>query len=257
MLFYCVLSILPLILLVLMVLFCAAIRRDSVSLSRFPFFSHVQVLLWEISFVWRLKYSYSCFSSHFCFLVIFSSLDLLVVCIVSGSCDQSSSMLFSVIFELLYRCINVIFNTGKSSSSVFFFFFFFAHTVCQRNLWDIRLYEWSLVFFFSGSSIEALPSLTSRIVPNILHGEKKQMFIPFMRFLLCSLVSSSFLALLKYLFVISSLNSTCLMVSASIITITKSNGDCTSGICLAGFLRQLSFLLLLSIPLSKFLRFSR
>ena len=43
-LFCCVLSILALIWLVLMVLFCVAIRRDSVSLLKFPFLSHVQVI---------------------------------------------------------------------------------------------------------------------------------------------------------------------------------------------------------------------
>ena len=48
------------------------IRTDSVSLSllRFPFLSHVQVLTCEISLLCRLKYPYSCFSSHFYFLVI-------------------------------------------------------------------------------------------------------------------------------------------------------------------------------------------
>ena len=43
-LFCWVLSILVLIWLVLMALSCAAIRRDSVSLLKFPFLSHVQVL---------------------------------------------------------------------------------------------------------------------------------------------------------------------------------------------------------------------
>ena len=42
-LFCCVLSILALIWLILMALFYAAIRRDSVSLLKFPFLSHVQV----------------------------------------------------------------------------------------------------------------------------------------------------------------------------------------------------------------------
>ena len=48
-----------------MALFCAAIRRESVSLLGFPFLSHVQVFLYEISSVCRLKYPYSCFSSNF------------------------------------------------------------------------------------------------------------------------------------------------------------------------------------------------
>ena len=44
----CVLSILVLIWLVLMVLFCAAIRRDSVSLLKFTFLSHIQIFLCEM-----------------------------------------------------------------------------------------------------------------------------------------------------------------------------------------------------------------
>ena len=52
-----------------MALFCAAIRRDSVSLLRFRFLSLVQVFSCEI-LLSRLKCSLSCFSSRFCFLVI-------------------------------------------------------------------------------------------------------------------------------------------------------------------------------------------
>ena len=52
-----------------MALFCVVIRRDSVSLSKFPFHGHIQVFSWEISPVCRLKYPYSCFSFHFSFLV--------------------------------------------------------------------------------------------------------------------------------------------------------------------------------------------
>ena len=54
-LFCCVLSILALIWLVLTALFCAAIRRDSVSLLKFPFLCHVQVLSCEMLFISRLK----------------------------------------------------------------------------------------------------------------------------------------------------------------------------------------------------------
>ena len=53
--FCCVLSILVLIRLVLMVLFCAAIKWDSVSLSKFLFLSHVHVFLSETLFISRLK----------------------------------------------------------------------------------------------------------------------------------------------------------------------------------------------------------
>ena len=50
-LFCYVLSILALIWLVLMALFCAAIRRDSVSLIKFPFLSQVQVFWCEMLFI--------------------------------------------------------------------------------------------------------------------------------------------------------------------------------------------------------------
>ena len=69
-LFCCVLSILALIWLVLMAPFCAAIRRFSVSLLKFPFLSHVQALSSEMLFISHLKHPWSCFSSHFCFLVV-------------------------------------------------------------------------------------------------------------------------------------------------------------------------------------------
>ena len=52
-LFCCVLSILALIWFVLMALSCAAMRRDSVSLLKFPFLSHVQVLSRTIWFISR------------------------------------------------------------------------------------------------------------------------------------------------------------------------------------------------------------
>ena len=48
--------ILTLIWLFLIALFCAAIRRDSVSLLRFPFFSHFHVFSWEMSLISRLKH---------------------------------------------------------------------------------------------------------------------------------------------------------------------------------------------------------
>ena len=63
-----------------MALFCAAIRRDSVSLSRFSFLSHVYVFLCEIFIVYRLKYPCSCYSSNFYFLAIF----VLVIFVLHG-----------------------------------------------------------------------------------------------------------------------------------------------------------------------------
>ena len=51
--FCCVLSIRALIWLVLPVLFCAAVRRNSVSLLSFPFLNQVQVFSWEMLFINR------------------------------------------------------------------------------------------------------------------------------------------------------------------------------------------------------------
>ena len=78
-LFSCVLSILTLIRLVLIALFCAAIRRDSVSLLKFTFFYHVHVFSYEMLLISQLKRPMSCFSSHFCFLVM----DILLVSVLT------------------------------------------------------------------------------------------------------------------------------------------------------------------------------
>ena len=64
-----------------MALFAAAIRRDSVSLLRFLFLSHVQVISCEILLV---CHTYSCFSSHFC------SIDLMSRVFANGQGDQGS-----------------------------------------------------------------------------------------------------------------------------------------------------------------------
>ena len=68
-LFSWVLSILTLIWLILIALFCAAIRRDSVSLLKFHFLSHVQVLSCEMLFISRLKRPWSYYLSYcrYCF----------------------------------------------------------------------------------------------------------------------------------------------------------------------------------------------
>ena len=67
--FYCVLSILVLIWLVLMELFCPSFRRDSISLLRFSFFSHVHVFSCQMSllvdyYYYYYYYYYSLIVSH-------------------------------------------------------------------------------------------------------------------------------------------------------------------------------------------------
>ena len=68
-----------------MALFCAAIRRDSVSLIRCPFLSHVQVFSCEMLLISHLKRPYSCFSSHFCFLIIVVLLVLVLSVLFLGT----------------------------------------------------------------------------------------------------------------------------------------------------------------------------
>ena len=113
-----------------MALFCAAIRRDLVSLLRLPFLSHVLVFSWEISLEYRLKYPYSWFSFHFLFSSYCRSFDTYVVCVVSGYYNQSCFDLFKVVFESssdtmkgvhqaknLFVCFGAKPNKGLSSKS--------------------------------------------------------------------------------------------------------------------------------------------
>ena len=94
-LFSCVFSIHALVWLVHIALFWAAIRRDSVSLLRFPFLSHVQVFSCKMLLISPSSY----FSSHFGFLIIVVLLVLVLsvmflVAIISLSshfCMKSSS----------------------------------------------------------------------------------------------------------------------------------------------------------------------
>ena len=140
-LFCRVLSILALTELVVMALFCAAIKRDSVSLLRFSFLIHVQVFSCKISLACRLKCPYSCFSSHFCFLVIFGLLTLVLLILSLVAAISLSPRFFYIVFLSLYRDIDVILNTG-----VFFHLLFSTHTVCQHHLWDVRYYYYYFQF---------------------------------------------------------------------------------------------------------------
>ena len=88
-----------------MVLFCAAIRRDSVSLSSFSFRSYVQVFSCEISYVCRLKYPYSCFSSYFGFLVFIVVLFVLMLLVLLLVAVIILSLLF--LMSSLFPCIDV------------------------------------------------------------------------------------------------------------------------------------------------------
>ena len=100
-----------------------------------------------------LEISIELFSFIFLFSGYFCSVDDCVVCIGFYGCNQSSSVLVYVVFEILYRCINS---------------------------------NWMLVHFKNG--------------PEYLIRRTVQVFIPWMRFLLYNLVSSSFLFFQEYFF---------------------------------------------------------
>ena len=136
---------------VLMALFCPVIRKDSVSLLRFPFLSFASLSL-QVSI--QLFFFPFLFSGYFC------SVDECVVNIVSVGCNQSFFALFYVVFELLYRCIDGIFNAGESCSS----FFSWHIQICLLHLLGVMLYASSLVYLFSGSFDEVVHSSTLRMV---------------------------------------------------------------------------------------------
>ena len=115
-----------------------------------------------------------------------------VVSIVSDGCKQSSFVFSYVVFESLYRCVNAVFDAGKSSfldtynlSTSSLGCSALCMVISFLVLWSICLSS-SLVHFKKG--------------PGYLMRATAQVFIPFIRFLLVSFVSSNFLVLLQYSF---------------------------------------------------------
>ena len=115
------------------------------------FLSHIQVFSCEMLRNSGLKCPQSCFPSHFCFLVIVILLVFVWSILFLVACNQYPA-LFYVVFESLYRCINAVFNTGKSSSS----FFSFTYSLSISSLGCsalcmviIFLVLWSICFISS------------------------------------------------------------------------------------------------------------
>ena len=59
------------------------------------------------------------FSFPFLFSGYVCSVKDCVVRVVSVGCNQASSAFLNIVFESLYRCIDAVFNAGKSSPSFF------------------------------------------------------------------------------------------------------------------------------------------
>ena len=113
---------------VLMVLFCAAIKRDSVFLLRFPCLSS-SFLMWNFTCL-LLEISMQLFFFLLSFSAYFCSVDACVVSIVSGHCNQSSSMLFYVVSS---HCIDALMLSWT-------LLLLLIHTICLRHLWGVRFY---------------------------------------------------------------------------------------------------------------------
>ena len=100
---------------------------------------------------------------------------------------------------------------------VLFLPLFLILIVCQRCLWDLVPYAWSLVSLFFGPFAYVLLWSTLIKGPEYRTRCTAQVFIHLIRFLQDSFASSSYLVL-RYSFLILSFISTCLMVSSSKIT---------------------------------------
>ena len=144
-----------------MALFCVAIRRDSVSLLRFPFLRNIHVFSCDFPYL-SLGISSQLFFFPFRFSSYCWSADPWVVSDVSGHCNESIYAFYAV-FETTYRCINTIFN-------VLFLFLFLTHIVCLYHLENVWPYTKSLVFLFSGPFAEVLLLSTLRIFSSMLQG---------------------------------------------------------------------------------------
>ena len=142
------------------------------------------------------------------FLFLFPSYCHSVVHRVISIVSDGSIVFLHVFFESLYRCVNPVFNAGKSFSSLFFFYKYSLSTsslgfnaLCMvigfLVLWSICLSS-SLVHFQKD--------------PEYLTRGTALVFIPLISFRFVSFVSSSFLVLLRYYFLILFFISTCLMV---------------------------------------------
>ena len=109
--------------------FCAAIKRDSVSPLKFSLLCHIQVFSREISWVCRLKYPYSCLSSHFGFLVVVLIIILSVLILVAVI------IIIIIIIIIIVVVIIIIFTFYEFFAPVLTGFFFHC------NPWDCKSHQ--------------------------------------------------------------------------------------------------------------------
>ena len=191
-----------------MALLCAAMKRDSVSLSRFPLLSHIHVFSWDMLLVSRLKRPYlfflAFFFSRYCFLLVFVLSVLFLVAVISPPCFSTkfssrfidASTLFSILVSHLPPSFLDTYSLSTSSLG------------CNA-LWIVISFLVLWTIYLSSSQVHFKNS------PEYLTRSTAYVFIPLIRFPRHSFVSSSFLVLQRYSFLIFFFISTCLIVSAS------------------------------------------
>ena len=108
-----------------MALFSAIIRRYTFILLRFPFLSHEQFISSEISPVFHLIYPYSCFSSHFSFLMLFRWCLFFL----------GAEITFSLLVLCIFRVLASMHSRYIHSRRVLFLLLFLTHTVSLYHRW--------------------------------------------------------------------------------------------------------------------------
>ena len=168
-------------------MFCASIRKDLVSLSKFPF----QVFSRAIFLICRLKYPYSCFSSYFCFLVFCCfSLCSYVASAATGCCNNPS-LIFLIQSSSRYIDASTQ-STMRFPPSVL-------------NIYNLSMSFLAIKALGMVNSFLVLSSIclsSSHIDFNNAFGyliiNTAQVLISLTRFLLRNLVLRNFLSLLRY-----------------------------------------------------------
>ena len=146
-------------------MFCAAIRKDSVSLLSFPFLaksSHVRFCLFVV-----FKYLYNCFSSHLCLLVIVLPIIMLsvlfLVAIISLSLllwMWSSILLLLLLMILLFTLLEFLTSALADGLSLEFEWQQVYSSLPDSSQYSGRSQQcWSLDGLHSSTDFQVIQSL--------------------------------------------------------------------------------------------------
>ena len=136
--------------------------------------------MWFIS---SLKHPWSCFPSHFCFLVIVILLSIvLLISLLMAAIRLPFLYSLRVVVSMHERCFQCL--------QVTFLPLFLIHTTCQHRLWDVMPHALSLVFLFFWSICLSSSLVHLRKGLKYLTSGTVQVFISLVRFQLESFVSN-------------------------------------------------------------------